>query len=100
MSVHKKSKEELKLMREAGNIVALVHQEMKRIIEPGISTKDLDDAAYRIIKENKAVPTFLGYHGFPASICASLNQEVVHGIPNEKCLKRRRHYINRCRCYL
>ena len=84
MSVHKKSKEELKLMREAGNIVALVHQEMKRIIEPGISTKDLDDAAYRIIKENKAVPTFLGYHGFPASICASINDEVVHGIPSDK----------------
>ena len=86
MSVHKKSREELKLMREAGNIVALVHQEMKRIIEPGISTKDLDEAAFKIIKANKAVPTFLGYHGFPASICASLNHEVVHGIPNEKCI--------------
>lgn len=86
MSVHKKSREELKLMREAGNIVALVHQEMKRIIEPGISTMELDDAAMRIIKANKAIPTFLGYHGFPASICASVNSQVVHGIPNEKCI--------------
>ena len=86
MSVHKKSREEIKLMREAGNIVALVHQEMKRIIEPGLSTKDLDEAAFRIIKEHKAVPTFLGYNGFPASICASLNGEVVHGIPSEKTI--------------
>ena len=86
MSVHKKSREELKLMREAGNIVALVHQEMKRIIEPGISTMELDDAAMRIIKANKEIPTFLGYHGFPASICASVNSQVVHGIPSEKCI--------------
>lgn len=70
-------------MKEAGNIVALVHQEMKRIIEPGLSTKDLDDAAMKIIKEHKAIPTFLGYNGFPAAICASVNGEVVHGIPSE-----------------
>ncbi len=82
MSVHKKSREEIKLMKEAGNIVALVHQEMKRIIEPGLSTKDLDDVAMKIIKEHKAIPTFLGYNGFPASICASINGEVVHGIPS------------------
>ena len=86
MAVHKKSREELKLMREAGNIVALVHQEMKRIIEPGVSTKYLDDAAAKIIKEHKAIPTFLGYNGFPATICASVNGEVVHGIPRETCI--------------
>ncbi len=83
MAVHKKSREEIKLMKEAGNIVALVHQEMKRIIEPGVSTKYLDDAAMRIIKENKAIPTFLGYNGFPASICSSVNEQVVHGFPLE-----------------
>ncbi len=86
MAVNKKSREEIKLMKEAGNIVALVHQEMKRIIEPGLSTKYLDDVANRIIKENKAVPTFLGYHGFPGTICASINGEVVHGIPNENTI--------------
>ena len=86
MTVHKKSREEIKLMREAGNIVALVHQEMKRIIEPGVSTKYLDDAAAKIIKEHKAIPTFLGYNGFPATICASVNGEVVHGIPRETCI--------------
>ena len=86
MSVHKKSREELKLMRYAGNVVALVHQEMAKIIEPGVSTKFLDDAAARIIKENKCIPTFLGYNGFPATICASVNSQVVHGIPSEDCV--------------
>lgn len=86
MAIHKKSREEIKLMKEAGNIVALVHQEMRRIIEPGLSTKDLDDAAVRIIKEHKAIPTFLGYNGFPSSICASINGEVVHGIPSENII--------------
>lgn len=86
MSVHKKSREELKLMRYAGNVVALVHQEMARIIEPGVSTKFLDDAAARIIKENKCIPTFLGYNGFPATICASVNSQVVHGIPSDECI--------------
>ena len=81
--MHKKSREEIKLMRMAGNIVALVHQEMKKVIEPGISTLELDKIAYDIIKKNKAIPTFLGYAGFPASICASVNEQVVHGIPSK-----------------
>ena len=81
--IHKKSRDEIKRMRHAGHIVALVHQKMKEVIEPGISTKELDDIAYHIIKENRAIPTFLGYAGFPASICASINEQVVHGIPHE-----------------
>ena len=86
MSVHKKSREEIKLMKEAGNVVALVHQEMRRIIEPGVNTLYLDEAARKIIKDNYCTPTFLGYNGFPASICASVNGEVVHGIPRESCV--------------
>lgn len=81
--INRKSKEEIKRIKHAGYIVALVHQEMKRIIEPGINTKYLDNVAFEIIKNNKAVPTFLGYHGFPASICASVNEQVVHGFPLE-----------------
>lgn len=81
--ITRKSKEEIKRIRHAGHIVALVHQEMKKVIEPGITTKYLDDVAMKIIKENKAIPTFLGYHGFPASICASVNEQVVHGFPLE-----------------
>lgn len=81
--ITKKSREELKLMRHAGSIVALVHQEMKKAVCEGISTLELDIIAQKIIKENRAVPTFLGYHGFPASICASVNEQVVHGIPSK-----------------
>jgi len=81
--INRKSRDDIKRMRHAGHIVALVHQEMKKVIEPGISTKELDDIAYRIIKENRAIPTFLGYNGFPASICASVNEQVVHGFPHD-----------------
>ena len=81
--INRKSKDETKKMRHAGHIVALVHKKMREVIEPGISTKELDDIAFHIIKENRAIPTFLGYNGFPGSICASINEQVVHGIPNE-----------------
>lgn len=84
--ITKKSKDEIKKMRQAGHIVALVHAEMKKVIEPGISTKYLDEIAYGIIKGNRAIPTFLGYQGFPASICASLNEQVVHGFPLEEVI--------------
>ncbi len=84
--INRKSREDIKLMRLAGNVVALVHQEMKRVIEPGISTKELDNIAHNIIKQNRAIPTFLGYHGFPGCICASVNEQVVHGIPNENVI--------------
>lgn len=81
--IHKKSRDEIKRMRHAGHIVALVHKKMREVIEPGISTKELDDIAMHIIKSERATPTFLGYSGFPASICASINEQVVHGIPHE-----------------
>ena len=78
-----KSRDEIKRMRHAGHIVALVHQKMKEVVQPGISTKELDDIAMHIIKENRAIPTFLGYCGFPACICTSVNEQVVHGIPSK-----------------
>ena len=81
--VAKKSREEIKLMKMAGSIVAKVHQAMKESIREGISTLELDKIANDVIKENKATPTFLGYRGFPGSICASINEEVVHGIPSK-----------------
>lgn len=81
--INRKSREEIKRMKHAGHIVALVHKAMKENIRPGLSTKDLDDIAMDVIKSNKAVPTFLGYHGFPASICTSINENVVHGIPSK-----------------
>ena len=81
--INKKSRDEIKRQRHAGHIVALVHQKMKEVVEPGISTKELDEIATKIIRDNKAIPTFLGYNGFPASICTSINDKVVHGIPSE-----------------
>ncbi len=78
-----KSKREIELMREAGRIVALAHKAVKENIKPGISTMDLDKIVYDVIVENDAIPSFKGYHGFPGSICASINEVVVHGIPNE-----------------
>ncbi len=81
--INRKSREEIKLMRHAGHIVALVHQKMKEVLEPGISTKELDEIAHQVIKENRAIPTFLGYNGFPGCICTSINEQVVHGIPNK-----------------
>ena len=82
MAIYRKSKFEINLMRQAGNIVALVHAAMKDAVKEGVTTKELDELAFKIIKENKADPTFLGYHGFPATICASLNEQVVHGFPS------------------
>jgi methionyl aminopeptidase len=75
-------------MKQAGNIVAIVHAAMKDAVKEGVTTKELDELAYKIIKEHKADPTFLGYNGFPATICASINEKVVHGIPsNDEILK-------------
>jgi methionyl aminopeptidase len=79
-----KSARELALMRQAGRIVAQVLELMSEQIRPGVTTADLDAAAEALIRKLGATPSFKGYHGFPASICASVNTEVVHGIPSEK----------------
>lgn len=84
MGIHKKSKFEVNIMKQAGNIVALVHAAMRDTIKEGVTTFELDELARKIIKENKAEPTFLGYHGFPYTICASLNEQVVHGFPSKE----------------
>lgn len=83
-----KSPREIELMREAGKIVALTHQEIKKHIKEGISTKELDEIAERTIRSYGATPSFKGYGGFPGTICASVNEEVVHGFPQkDKILK-------------
>jgi methionyl aminopeptidase len=79
-----KTPEEIAIMRQAGAIVATVLKEISELVQPGMTTKDLDAYAEKRIREMGATPSFMGYHGFPASICASLNNEVVHGIPNAK----------------
>ena len=84
MSVTIKSEKEIELMREAGRILAIVHEELRDFIRPGISTMDIDKKGYEIIKSFGCIPSFLNYNGYPASICVSVNDEVVHGIPNKK----------------
>ena len=79
-----KSDYEISLMRKAGNIVYRTHQYLKPYVKPGITTKELDKLAYDFIISQGATPSFLNYEGFPASICTSINEEVVHGIPSKK----------------
>lgn len=84
MSVTIKSAHEIEKMREAGRILAIVHDEMAKIIRPGISTMDINRKGEEIIRSYNCIPSFLNYNGYPASICISVNDEVVHGIPNKK----------------
>jgi len=73
-------------MKAAGAIVAEVHAVLKEMVKPGVSTWELDEVAERIILQNKAIPAFKGYHGYPASICSSINDQVVHGIPSREAI--------------
>ncbi|GIN92816.1 methionine aminopeptidase 1 [Siminovitchia terrae] len=82
-----KTPREIEIMREAGRIVALTHQELVKHIQPGITTKEIDSIAEKFIKKHDAHPSFLGYNGFKGSVCASVNEELVHGIPGDRILK-------------
>jgi methionyl aminopeptidase len=79
-----KSPREIEVMRQSARIVAIVLKEISQLVQPGMTTADLDAHAEKRIREMGAIPSFKGYHGFPGSICASINNEVVHGIPNPK----------------
>lgn len=83
MSVTIKSGKEIELMKEAGNILAIVHDELKHYVKPGITTMDIDQKGEEIIRKLGCIPSFLNYNGYPASICVSVNDEVVHGIPSK-----------------
>ena len=87
MGIIIKSPNEIGIMREAGRIVAIVLDILSRAIKPGITTGKLDDIAAKVFKEYGARASFKGYRGFPASICTSVNEEVVHGIPGERVLQ-------------
>ncbi len=83
-----KSEKEIRLMREAGKILAEVHNRLGEIIEPGISTLEIDRKGEEWIRGFGCIPSFLNYEGYPASICVSLDDEVVHGIPKENVILR------------
>lgn len=82
-----KSQIEIETMREAGRIVGLAHEAVAKAIRPGITTLELNAVAEKVIRDHGAIPSFLGYGGFPASICASINDVLVHGIPDHTRLK-------------
>ncbi len=82
-----KTDEEKEKMKESNRIVALVLQEIESLIKPGVKTIELDKFAEDLIRKEGAVPGFKGYQGFPATLCVSINEEIVHGIPSERKLK-------------
>ena len=84
MAVSIKSEREIELMRQAGKILAKVHEELGQAIKPGISTWEINQLGEKLIRQYDCIPNFLNYHGYPASVCVSVNEEVVHGIPSEE----------------
>ena len=80
--ITRRTEKEIELLRQAGKIVAMTHEHLKPYIKAGISTKELDEMAEKFIRSQGAIPSFKGYGGFPGSICASINDVLVHGIPN------------------
>ena len=83
MAVSIKSEREIELMRESCRLLAIVHKEMEEAIRPGMSTKDIDILGDSLIRKLGCIPNFKNYNGYPASICVSVNDEVVHGIPHK-----------------
>lgn len=81
-----KTDREIQLMRKAGRINAQAHELVRKLIRPGITTQEIDNAVEDFIRSKDAIPAFKGYQGFPASICTSVNEEVVHGIPGNRVL--------------
>ena len=84
MAVTIKSPREIELMREAGRILAKTHEELAKNLRPGMSTWDIDHMGEEIIRSYGCIPSFKNYNGYPASICVSVNDEVVHGIPHKE----------------
>ena len=84
MPISIKSAREIELMTEAGRILAIVHDELEKALRPGMTTKEIDKLGEEVIRSYGCVPSFLNYNGYPASVCVSVNDEVVHGIPSHK----------------
>lgn len=84
--IYYKTAEEIELIRESSLLVAKSHAEVAKVLQPGVTTLELDKIAEEFIRDNNAIPAFKGYSGFPNTLCASPNEEVVHGIPNDKPL--------------
>ncbi len=84
MPITLKSSREIELMTEAGRILEIVHNELEKALHPGMTTKEIDRLGEEVIRSYGCIPSFLDYNGYPASICVSVNDEVVHGIPSDR----------------
>jgi methionyl aminopeptidase len=82
-----KSKQDLEMIRQSGKILAKIMQKLREFIRAGISTQEIDQLAEELVRKENAIPAFKGYKGFPANICTSINEEIVHGIPGERRLE-------------
>ena len=86
MAISIKSPREIDLMRQSCKLLAKVYEELEKVIRPGISTWEINEIGEKLIRQAGGVPNFLNYNGFPASICTSVNEAVVHGIPRKDCI--------------
>ena len=82
-----KSSHEIEAMRRAGKITAAARAVAREMVKPGVTTQQIDQAVYRFIKSQWAIPSFLNYNGYPASVCVSVNDEIIHGIPGKRVLQ-------------
>lgn len=87
MAITIKTEEQIEKMRAAGKILVDLDEVLRELIKPGVTTKELDSVAEKFIRDRGAIPSFKGYGGFPGSICTSVNEEIVHGIPSKRRLK-------------
>lgn len=85
--IHYKSTEEIDIIRQSAEILSRAHAEVAKLVKPGVSTEELDKVAETFINEHGGTPSFKGYNGFPGSLCISINEQVVHGIPGDTILK-------------
>ena len=100
MSVILKSPGEIEAMKAAGQLSAEVLRKVGELVKPGVSTLELDEFAETYIREHSGIPAFKGYGGFPGTICASVNEQIVHGIPSKKVVLRDGDILScRHRCY-
>lgn len=85
--IYLKSDDEIELIRKSADVLGRAHAEVAKLIKPGVKTKELDKVAFEFIKDNKGIPSFLNYNGFPSTLCISVNEIVVHGFPSNRELK-------------
>lgn len=98
--IYLKTDEEIELLRQSNQLLGMTLAEVAKVIAPGVTTKQLDKVAYEFIKDNGGEPSCLGYEGFPATLCTSVNEQVVHGIPSDKVILKEGDVVSVDTCVL